>query len=190
MTLLSFQERSFDGSALLESVCGIHTSPKWPAECGGLKWIAREHWLLYGSALVLYFTAVCQIHISWASSRSPEHDSWLQPSSAEEAAAASFKETISTISIIWPGWVALPHTVWTHWDKTVCVCGVCVCVCKREIFKNKSRAPSAGLSSPMTLKQTHTCTGFLCMIKHYLFQLYITLTAIKEAHSLKPRILT
>lgn len=149
MTLLSFQERSFDGSALLESVCGLHTSPKWPAECGGLKWIAGEHWLLYGSALVLYFTAVCQIHISWASSRLPEHDSWLQPGGGEEAAAASFKETISTISIIWPGLVALPHTVWTHRTRQ------CVCVSKREIFKDKSRAPSAGWSSPMTLKQTH-----------------------------------
>lgn len=78
-------------------------------------------WMLYGSALVLCFTAVCQIHISWASSSQRlEQAWWLEPSGAEETVAVQqcqelFCDTV--ISIIWPGWVSFSHTVWTQVPK-------------------------------------------------------------------------
>lgn len=79
---------------------------------GRVEMDSRRVWLLYGSALVLYFPAVCQIHISWVSSQCLEQDWWPEPSGTEETVAVQqWQElvrdsygTISRASIVRPGW--------------------------------------------------------------------------------------
>lgn len=59
----------------------------------------------------------------------------------------SSKETISTSSIIWQGWVVFPQTIWFSQETRVSLNAYE----KVSYFKDKTRAPSAGLNFRITL---------------------------------------